>query len=79
MGALEAALAGVAAHPGIGSPRYATELDLPGLRAYLLDGFPHLVFYVEQTEVVDVWRVLHAHRDMPAWPAAPDGSRADGS
>lgn len=71
--ALEAALDHLARHPGTGSPRYATELDLPGLRAWSLRGFPHLVFYVEaDQDVIDVWRVLHAHRDIPAWLRPPD-------
>ena len=46
--ALEAALDHVARHPRTGSPRQATELDIPGLRSWLLDGFPHLVFFVVQ-------------------------------
>jgi toxin ParE1/3/4 len=25
------------------------------------------VFYVEAGRDIDVWRVLHAHRDIPAW------------
>lgn len=75
--ALEAALDHVARHPRTGSPRQATELDLPGLRSLLLDGFPHLAFHVEQDDRVDVWRVLHAHRDIPAWLGAPDARRDD--
>jgi toxin ParE1/3/4 len=64
--ALESALEQVGRNPGIGSPRWASELDLPGLRSWSLDGFPQLVFYVERGGVVDVWRVLHAKRDIPA-------------
>jgi len=64
-------------HPGTGSPRYATELDLPGLRSWLLDGFPYVVFYVEQSDHVDVWRVLHAHRDIPAWLREPEPPSQD--
>jgi len=65
--ALEQALGRIGRHPGIGSPRYAHELDLPGLRAWPLTGFPYLAFYVERPNQVDVWRVLHAARDVPAW------------
>jgi toxin ParE1/3/4 len=53
-------------NPAIGSPRYAHELDLPGLRTWSLRQYPYLVFYVERGDHVDVWRVLHSHRDVPA-------------
>ena len=52
-------------HPGMGSPRYAHELDLPGLQFWVCHRFPYLVFYVERPEVVEVWRVLHGSRDIP--------------
>ncbi len=72
--ALERAYAHISRHPATGSPRYAHELDLLGLRCWPLTRYPYLVFYVEQPEHIDVWRVLHGHRDIPAWmqePAAP--------
>ena len=31
-----------------------------------------LVFYVERPEHIDVWRVLHGQRDIPAWMQDPD-------
>lgn len=65
--ALEHALRQIARHPGAGSPRFGYELHLPGLRACSLRTFPYLIFYVEQEDFVDVWRVLHGHRDVPAW------------
>jgi toxin ParE1/3/4 len=64
--ALEAAYRRIGEHPASGSPRYAHELALPGLRTLLLKGFPWLVFYVVREDHVDVWRVLHSHRDIPA-------------
>lgn len=64
---LERALRLIARHPAAGSPRFGYELQLPGLRACSLRTFPYLIFYVEQKEFVDVWRVLHGHRDVPAW------------
>ena len=64
---LEAAYIHIARHPGTGSTRYAHELDLPGLRFWPLTRFPHLVFYFEQSDCIDVWRVLHGQRDVPAW------------
>jgi toxin ParE1/3/4 len=72
--ALEQAYTHMSRHPGTGSPRYAHELNLPGLRSWPLTRYPYLVFYVERTDHIDVWRVLHGQRDIPAWmqePAAP--------
>jgi toxin ParE1/3/4 len=54
-------------HPQTGSPRYAHELNLPGLRMWPLKRYPYLVFYVEQDNHIDVWRVLNSHRDIPLW------------
>lgn len=65
--ALERAYSHIGRHPGAGSPPYALELDLAGLRAWPLKGYPHLVFYVEHAGQVDVWRVLHGQRDIPSW------------
>jgi toxin ParE1/3/4 len=70
--ALEAAYEVIAAHPAAGSPRYAHELALPGLRTRALKRFPYLVFYVERDDHIDVWRVLHAQRDIPAWMQEPE-------
>ncbi|WP_380872380.1 plasmid stabilization protein [Sphingomonas sp. DBB INV C78] len=65
--ALEQAYRLISARPATGSPRYAHELDLPGLRSRQLAGFPYLVFYLERQDHIDVWRVLHAQRDIPSW------------
>jgi len=54
-------------YPASGSPRYAHELDLPGLRSWPLSRFPYLLFYREDDDRIDLWRVLHAERDIPAW------------
>jgi toxin ParE1/3/4 len=70
--ALENAYAHVSRHPATGSPRYGYALDLPGLRSWPLTGYPYLVFYVERTDHIDVWRVLHGQRDIPAWMHEPD-------
>lgn len=64
--ALERAYTHIGPHPATGSSRYAHELDLPGLRSWPLTRYPHLVFYVERDDHVDVWRVLHGARDIPA-------------
>lgn len=70
--ALQATAGLISTHGGIGSPRYATVLNLAGLRFWPLKGFPHLVFYIERETQVDIWRVLHAQRDIPAWMGAPE-------
>ena len=65
--ALEAAYQHLQRAPATGSPRYAHELNLPGLRFWLCSRYPYLVFYVEFADRIEVWRVLHAKRDIPAW------------
>ena len=70
--ALEQAFQTIGRHPAAASPRYAHELALPGLRSHLLKRYPYLVFYVEQNDRIDVWRVLHAKRDIPASLQASD-------
>ena len=69
--ALEAGCAHIARQPGSGSPKYAHELNLPGLRFRSLTRFPYLVFYFEQDDFIDVWRVLQEQRDIPAWMNEP--------
>ena len=64
---LEQACAHIARHPATGSIGSAHELNLPGLRFWPLKHFPYLVFYVENESHIDVWRVLHGKRDIPAW------------
>lgn len=64
--AIEAACRHIAGHPASGSLRYSHELHLPGLRAWPVKRYPHLIFYIERQGHVDVWRVLHGHRDIPA-------------
>jgi toxin ParE1/3/4 len=64
--ALELAYTHIGRHPATGSPRYAHELNLPDLRNWTLKRYPHIVFYVERDDHIDVWRVLHGMRDIPA-------------
>ena len=52
--------------PAAGSPRYAHELGIENVRNRQLRRYPYLVFYVEQRDRIDILRVLHAHRDIPA-------------
>lgn len=70
--ALEKAYGHIGRHPATGSMRYGHEIDLPGLRSWALTRYPYLVFFVERPDHVDVWRVLHSQRDIPAWMQAPE-------
>ena len=72
--ALEKAYGHIGRHPASGSPRHAHELNLPGLRSWPLTRCPYLVFYVERADHIDVWRVLHGQRDIPAWMQEPEGA-----
>lgn len=65
--ALERAYKQISRHPASGSARYAHELDIPVLRSRPLQRYPYLVFYVEQDEHIDIWRVLHNAKNLPDW------------
>jgi toxin ParE1/3/4 len=65
--ALEVAYSHIARDPATGSPRYAQALNLPGLRFWPLTRYPHLVFYLERPDHIDIWRVLHGKQDIPQW------------
>lgn len=65
--ALERSFLHIGRHPASGSTRYACALELPGLRCWPVKGYPHLVFYIDRDDHVDVWRILHGQRDIPAW------------
>ena len=70
--ALEQAYSNIGRHPATGSPRYAHEMNLPGLRFWPLAHCPHLVFYDERPAHIDVWRVLHGQREIAAWMQEPN-------
>ena len=70
--ALEQAYGHIGRPPNTGSSRYASELNLPGLRFWPLKRYPHLLSYLERSDHIDVWRVLHGQRDIPAWMQEPD-------
>lgn len=69
--ALEAAYAHISRHPASGSPRFAHQLNLADLRCWQLGKYPWVVFYLERGDHIDVWRVLHSQRDIPAWMREP--------
>ena len=64
---VERAYRHVAQYPASGSSRYAAELDVPGLRSWVLRRYPYVVFYLEHDRHVEVWRVLQGRRDIAAW------------
>ena len=67
IGALEAAIDHLCRYPNSGSLRFAFELEIPELRSWPLQKFPYRIFYVPQGDRIDIWRVLHARRDIPAF------------
>lgn len=64
---LERAYGHISHYSASGSPRYAHELNLPGIRYWSLKNYPYLIFYFDTSDCIDVWRVLHAERDIPSW------------
>lgn len=66
LAALERAFRDLSEHPGAGSPRYAHVLPAEGLRMWPVTRFPYLIFYFERADHLDVVRVLHGARDIPA-------------
>lgn len=64
--ALEQAYNHISRNPATGSLRHAFELNLYGLRSWALKAYPYIVFYMEREDHIDVWRVLHGSRDVPA-------------
>jgi toxin ParE1/3/4 len=67
--ALQRAFDRISRHPALGSPHYALELRIAGLRCWPIRRFPYLVFYVDAGSAIEIWRVLHGRRDIPAWLA----------
>lgn len=66
VGAVRDSIDHVSRFPSSGSPRAAAALEISGLRLWPVEGFPYLMAYVADSGIVDVWRVLHERRDVPA-------------
>jgi len=64
--AIQRAITRIGRAPLTGTSRFAYELGIPDLRALTVSRFPYIVFYVAQVDRVEVWRVLHSRRDVPA-------------
>ena len=63
---LEEAVKHISLWPASGSLRFAELLGLRGVRSYSLRRFPYIIFYIEHLDHIDIWRVLHGHRDIAA-------------
>jgi toxin ParE1/3/4 len=64
--AVERGIRRISRGPHVGSLRFAYELAIPDLRAWPLQRFPYVVFDVVTDDQIDVWRILHTRRDVPA-------------
>lgn len=73
---LETAIAHLCDYPLSGSLRFAFELEIPELRSWSVPRFPYLLFYVPDHDRIDIWRVLHARRDIPVF-LTPDPPSSD--
>lgn len=51
--------------PSAGSLRLGFEVGLQDLRSWRIKGFPYLIFYRDDTEMVLVSRILHGSRHIP--------------
>ncbi len=64
--AAEHAVGRISRVPLTGTLRFSYELGIPDLRAWPLGRFPYLMFYVAGVDRVEVWRILHTRRNIPA-------------
>ena len=65
--AAERAFQNLAAMPGMGGLVESKKSELAGLRCWPIRGFEkHLIFYFMRDEAIDVIRVLHGARNLPA-------------
>lgn len=60
------ALAPIERMPGMGSPRLGQICDIPGLRAWRVEGFPMQWLYFEAADHLDVVRLLGDRQDIVA-------------
>lgn len=64
--ALRAEFDHIGRFPASGSPHSAPTVDVRDLRSWPVRGFPYLVFYAERGDRIDILRILHTARDIPA-------------
>lgn len=63
---LEEAIENISKHPAAGSLHYGYELQIPGMRYWIMKRFPYLVFYLEADDRIEIARVLQGRMDIPA-------------
>lgn len=63
--ALQATITVIGERPLTGSGRWGELTNLPGLRSMRIAKYPWIIFYAPLEREVEVWRVLHAKRDIP--------------
>jgi len=71
---LQTAFRAIAGQPALGSLKYGYDLKLTGLRSWQVKRYPYLVFYFDTPSNIDVWRILHAQRDIASSLHEPDGT-----
>jgi len=69
---LEESTERISQRPASGIPRYAHELHIADLRYRSMKGFPYLIFYIEKERYIEIGRVLHSSRDIPAAIGGPN-------
>ncbi|MFZ1702124.1 MAG: type II toxin-antitoxin system RelE/ParE family toxin [Pyrinomonadaceae bacterium] len=72
---LEEVILSISRMPAAGSERYGQQLQIAGMRHWLMQRFPYLVFYIEKTDHVEVVRVLHERMDISSQLDDPEGLR----
>lgn len=71
--AVEDAYRLLADNPAIGSMRLPSALGLEQTRTWAVHGFPYVIIYVEADGDLEIWRLLHGQRDLPALLIDPSG------
>ncbi|MGE3467619.1 MAG: type II toxin-antitoxin system RelE/ParE family toxin [Pyrinomonadaceae bacterium] len=65
--AYESATSHLSRFPLSGSLRLGHTLVISDLRQWPLQRFPYVILYFDREHSVEIWRVLHASVDIPAW------------
>lgn len=60
---LENAYEHIKKFPATGSLRFSHQLALPNLRTWTIKKYPFAIFYIEQSDHIEILRVLHTHRN----------------
>lgn len=60
---MAASLDQISRQPGLGSPVLGQQLDIAGLRTWLVGGFPLAFWYIERERHIDVVRLVGQRQD----------------